>query len=129
MASALTLRDTRIERRNFERFPMDGWFADLVVRVRPGLPVDVREVSARGCVIDTNRSLLPGARVELAVTSNFGRRLVRGRVMRCHVGHISASVVRFAAALQFDDVVDWEELIPSLSWVSAAPGLTDTTGH
>lgn len=129
MASALTFREVPLERRRFERFLVDSWFPDLVMRVRPGLPVSVREVSSGGCVIDTNRSLLPGARVELAVTSNSGRRVVRGRVMRCHVGKISASVVTFAAAVQFDDAVDWNQLIPALAWIATATGVTDTAGH
>lgn len=129
MASALKLRATRNERRRFERFVIDSWFPDLVVRVRPGLPVHVREVSSGGCVIDTNRSLLPGARVELAVASNIGRHVLRGRVLRCQVGHISASAVTFAAAVQFDEAVDWDQLIPALSWVATATGVTDTTGH
>ncbi len=129
MASDMNLRRPTCERRRYARFPIESWFPDLVVRVRPGVPASVREVSTGGCVIDTNRSLLPGARVELAVASSFGRLLVRGRVLRCHVGHISASVVTFAAALQFDDGVDWQQLVPALSWLEAEAELIDTSGH
>lgn len=129
MAFAVSKRPRSLERRQFARFLVDGWFPDLVARVRPGLPARVREVATGGCVIDTNRSLLPGVRVELAVTSGFGRQLIRGRVVRCSVGQVSATTITFSAALQFDDEVDWHQLIPALTWIESEPVVTDTNGH
>lgn len=129
MAAVVTLRTHHYERRRFGRVRVETWLPDLVVRVRPGVPVRIRELSAGGCVIDVNRSLLPGNRVELAAVSSFGRQLVRALVVRCQVGQISASMITFAAALQFDETVRWEELIPSLTWTGGDSGVSDTNGH
>jgi PilZ domain-containing protein len=97
----------RIERRQCDRIaagPVPS------IRVRPGCPARVVDVSAGGALLETDRGLPPGALVELQMDFETRRCIVRGRVLRCAVAELRASAVKYRSAIAFDHSLAW--LVP-----------------
>jgi hypothetical protein len=72
-------------------------------RVRPGREVEVIDISAGGALIESSHRLLPGAAVDLYLTSD--RRQIdpaRGRIVRSAVSRLQAALVRYRGAIVFD---------------------------
>jgi hypothetical protein len=77
-------------------------------RVRPGHDVSVVNVSAAGALVDAAaHRLLPGTSIELQLATRDRRVSVRGRVLRCTVARLNASVVWYRAAIGFDRHLPW----------------------
>jgi hypothetical protein len=89
------------ERRSFVRAPGAAW-AVVGARIRPGHTVVVIDLSHGGALVDAALRLLPGASVDLQIESVLGRTVHGGRVVRSAVAELSASVVRYRAAIAFD---------------------------
>lgn len=80
------------------------WVRDL--RLRPGLPASLVNLSAGGALIETSTRLRPGGRVSIRVTGAGGRWSVSGRIVRAWVAAIDLDAVRYRGALVFDERVD-----------------------
>ena len=64
--------------------------------------------SCSGALVEGSARLLPGTHVDLHLLTRDGRVLVRCRVVRAFVCHLTASDVRYRSALAFDRAVDVE---------------------
>jgi PilZ domain len=76
------------------------------VRLRAGRELDVVNISDTGVLVDGAARLHPGAHVDVHVVTQDGRVLVRSRVVRAFVSHVSAEVVRYGGALAFEQTID-----------------------
>jgi hypothetical protein len=77
------------------------------VRIRPGHPAAVVDVSAGGVLIETSHRLRPGHGVELHMETKSRRASVRGRVLRCAVAQVRPSYVCYRGAIGFDAPLPW----------------------
>ena len=75
-------------------------------RLRTGGHLLVVDASSCGVLAETTERLLPGRHLDVHVVSVGGRLLVRARVARTFVCHVSADVIRYRGALTFDRPVD-----------------------
>ena len=71
-------------------------------RVRPGHEVELIDISAGGALIECRRRLLPGAMIELSLSSGERCTTVRGRVLRCAVVRVKPTAVSYRGAIGFD---------------------------
>jgi hypothetical protein len=76
-------------------------------RLRPGLDVELVEISAAGALIETSRPLRPGAVVELQLEVSGERATARGRVVRCEVASLIATRVSYRGAIGFEARLAW----------------------
>ena len=80
----------------------------LSARVRPGYRLVVIDLSAGGALVEAQRPLRPGSRVEVHLESDARRAMVAAKVLRCSVAAIDAeSGVTYRAALAFSEMCDW----------------------
>jgi PilZ domain len=78
-----------------------GWQSAAVLR--PGLEVDILDLSPGGARIASTARLKPGARAELHLTG-AGRRVIAGRISRCRVMRLMP--LRYEGAMVFDERLD-----------------------
>jgi hypothetical protein len=76
-------------------------------RARPGKHIVIVNVSANGALIEATHRLLPGANVELHLTTAERRATVRGRVLRCHVARLRPTSVCYRGAIEFANDLSW----------------------
>jgi hypothetical protein len=76
------------------------------VRLRAGRELAVIDLSSAGALVEGCSRLLPGTHVDVHVTTQDGRTLVRGRVVRAFVAYLDAEVVRYRGAIAFDRSID-----------------------
>lgn len=76
------------------------------MRLRTGRELDVINVSNGGALVEGTARLLPGTHVEVHVVTRDGRMLVRSRVVRAYVSHVTGDLVRYRGALAFERQVD-----------------------
>jgi hypothetical protein len=76
-------------------------------RVRRGVQVTIIDASAGGILIEAPHRLLPGMPLEIHLERREGISIVRGRVLRCVVSHLTASSVRYNGAIGFDQELPW----------------------
>jgi hypothetical protein len=72
------------------------------VRLRAGRQLAVIDISDTGMMAEGEMRLLPGTHVDVHLVTSDGRLLVRSRVVRAFVCHVSASTIRYRGALVFD---------------------------
>jgi hypothetical protein len=89
------------------------------VRLRAGRQLAVIDISDLGLMAEGEMRLLPGTHVDVHLMTCEGRLLIRSRVVRAFVCHVSASTIRFRGALAFD------RLVPTASAGYAIPGSRD----
>lgn len=77
------------------------------VRVRPGNPATLIDISAAGALIEIEQRLRPGSSVELVLDRGQYRASVRGRVLRCSVARVQASSLCYRGAIGFDRPLPW----------------------
>jgi len=75
------------------------------IRLRAGRQLSVIDVSNIGLMAEGEMRLLPGTHVEVHLVTSDGRLLVRSRVVRAFVHHVSASQIRYRGALAFSHLV------------------------
>ncbi len=75
------------------------------VRLRAGRQLAVIDISDVGLLAEGEMRLLPGTHVDVHLVTCEGRLLIRSRVVRAFVCHVSASTIRFRGALAFDRAV------------------------
>jgi hypothetical protein len=96
------------------------------VRLRTGRELTVIDVSNHGSLLEGTR-LLPGTHVDVHVTTQAGRVLVRCRIVRAYVAAVTASEVCYRSALAFDRPVDTSNAgypLPTLVTVNPSPAGT-----
>ena len=95
------------DRRRRARFRDQGLHGVISARVRPGHAVDIVDVSAAGALVETEKRLLPGAPIELQLTTEAGTTPMRGRVVRCSVARLRPSSVLYRGGISFDTHLPW----------------------
>ena len=75
------------------------------IRLRAGRELRVIDISDAGLMSEGEMRLLPGTHVEVHLVTAEGRLLVRSRVIRVFVCHVSSSKVRYRGALAFERAV------------------------
>ena len=75
--------------------------------VAPGHRARLIDVSAGGALIETSHRLLPGAPVELLMSTPSSRASVRGRVLRSAVVRVRPTWVCYRGAIAFDRDLPW----------------------
>lgn len=75
------------------------------VRLRAGRQLAVIDISDLGLMAEGEMRLLPGTHVDVHLVTCEGRLLIRSRVVRAFVSHLSGSTIRFRGALAFDRAV------------------------
>jgi hypothetical protein len=116
------------ERRTDARLSggMCAWL--VAARLRPGIDVDVLDLSAGGALVEGSFRLLPGVSVDLQLIATTACRLVRGRVSRCQVSAVDPFTgMRYRAAVVFDEPVEFphDDLVTPGYWLPrtlALPG-------
>jgi len=78
-------------------------------RLRGGREVALIDVSRAGALVEGPARVLPGTHVDLHVLSAAGRVLVRCRVARAFVHHLSTGAVVYRAGLAFERAVETDE--------------------
>lgn len=115
---------SRLERRRFARRAPAGAEPLARARLRTGRDVAVVDVSDGGALLEGTARLLPGTHVDAHLITRDGRLLVRSRVLRAHVCHVDAEIVRYRAAVAFEQRVDTAPHgypVPGLPACSGAP--------
>ncbi len=95
------------ERRAEQRHPAQAFHAIATVRVRPGIQATLIDLSASGAQLETARRLLHGSFVHVQFLTGHGVTTVRARVVRNHVGTLSACLIRYRSAVRFDRRLSW----------------------
>jgi hypothetical protein len=72
------------------------------IRLRAGRQLGVIDISDSGLLAEGEMRLLPGTHVDVHLVTDEGRLLIRSRVVRAFVCHVSASTIRYRGALAFD---------------------------
>jgi hypothetical protein len=84
----------------------------------------VIDVSNAGVLVEGVARLLPGTHVDVHVITADGRVLVRSRVVRAHVVHVEAELIRYRGALAFERAVATAKsgyTVPAILTTPAAP--------
>src|SRR5215467_12879654 len=75
--------------------------------VRRGAYVTIVDAFAGGVLIETPHRLLPGMPLDIYLQHAKCISTVRGRVLRCGVVHLTASSMRYRAAIVFEQRLLW----------------------
>jgi hypothetical protein len=81
-------------------------------RLRGARELTVANASSAGALVEGTARLLPGTHADVHVLTRHGRVLVRCRIVRAFVCHVTATQVRYRAALAFERPVDVEPSAP-----------------
>lgn len=76
------------------------------MRMRAGREMRVINLGNTGALVEGEARLLPGVHIDVHVVTRHGRVVVRSRVARAYVCHVTADTIRFRAGLAFDSIVD-----------------------
>jgi PilZ domain-containing protein len=79
----------------------------VAIRIRPGHPASVVDVSATGALLETSHRLLPGASVDLHIETRSHRASFRARVVRCTVARVRAAAIAYHGAVAFERHLPW----------------------
>jgi hypothetical protein len=100
------LRSERaVERRRTARRLVAGDEPLSQIRLRAGRQLAVINISDSGLLAEGEMRLLPGTHVDVHLVTDDGRLLIRSRVVRAFVCHVSAATIRYRGALAFDRAV------------------------
>jgi hypothetical protein len=72
------------------------------IRLRTGVELHVLNVSDGGASVEGVVGLPPGAHLDVYITKNGARTVVRARVLRCTVNALAAGTIRYQSALVFE---------------------------
>ena len=103
--TGLLRSDAVVERRRTARRSVAGDEPLSQIRLRAGRQLAVIDISDLGLLAEGEMRLLPGTHVDVHLVTNEGRLLIRSRVVRAFVCHVSASTIRYRGALSFDRAV------------------------
>src|SRR5262249_19043829 len=127
----VTMSDSGRNRRRASRLAGQDDHGITSIRIRPGHPASVIDVSSHGAMLETTHRLLPGTTVELQIEAGKARASVRGRVVRCAVAEVRASSLSYRGAVAFDRHLHWfatdGRAMPSTDACAALPGRAPAT--
>jgi len=95
------------DRRSARRLHEPEEHGIVSARVRPGHAAWIVNVSTSGALVETHYRLLPGTSIEFSVQTSDFRMLLRGRVVRCSVARVQATMIWYRGALDFDWPISW----------------------
>lgn len=97
-ADTLTIAERRHDERvrDFERHRISA------VKVRPGIQATLLDLSAGGAALETVHRLLPGRFVHVQFSHGGQGTTVRARVLRTEVSWLTAGIIAYRCAVQFD---------------------------
>lgn len=98
---------TAPDRRGDPRFSNTDRHGIVGARIRAGADVCVLDVSAGGALVETTQRLRPNGSIDLQLSTADSQVAARGRVTRCQVSRLSASVVWYRGAIAFDRALPW----------------------
>jgi hypothetical protein len=107
--------NTAPDRRGEPRFSSIDDHAIVAARIRAGADLCVIDASAGGALVETTQRLRPNGSVDLQLSTADTQVVARGRVTRCQVSRLSATIVWYRGAIAFDRALPW----------IASPGRTD----
>jgi hypothetical protein len=114
-------RDQHRERRRDRRAAAAGMRA----RVRPGHRLTVIDVGPGGALVEVDRALRPGTRVEVHLETDTQRWAASARVVRCAVAAIDSEAgITYRAALAFIETCEWLREAPTPSGYPVRAPLT-----
>src|SRR5262245_14214204 len=87
------------ERRRAVRRTPDAAEPLARVRLRTGRELHVVDLSSGGALVEGVARLLPGTHADVHVITRDGRLLVRSRIVRAYVCHLSSDAIRYRGAL------------------------------
>jgi hypothetical protein len=91
-------------------------------RVRPGHRLTVIDVSPGGALVEVERALRPGSRVDVHLETDLQHGTVSARVVRCAVAAIDSAGITYRAALAFVETCDWmREVLTPAGYAVHAP--------
>jgi hypothetical protein len=97
------------ERRSTPRWPgRHEHHPFTAARLRPGRDITLINLSTGGALVESGSRLLPGTRVDLQLLGSGIRRVVRGRVLRCHVCALRGDGVLYRGAVMFEEHLAWQ---------------------
>jgi hypothetical protein len=91
------------------------------VRLRTGRELQVVNIGPAGVLVEAAARLLPGTWVDVHVITTDGRELVRSRVVRAWVCHVSADAILYRGALAFDRLL-------AVAITAPGPSMPNKTG-
>ncbi len=92
------------DRRRDRRCRLSDTCWDARAVLRPGVPVTLVDISARGVLVESSVRLRPGALTEMQLTGAGTRLTVRGRLDRCYVAALEP--LRYRGVLMFEHMMD-----------------------
>lgn len=92
----------RVERRRLARQVPEVNAPWSRVRLRAGRELVVLDASAAGVRVEGSTRLLPGTHLDVHLTADEGRLIVRGRVVRAWVARISADAIGYQGVIVFE---------------------------
>ncbi|MBM3770615.1 MAG: PilZ domain-containing protein [Acidimicrobiia bacterium] len=90
------------ERRQHPRDPSAGARGVVAIRVRPGIQATLIDLSRSGAALETERRLVPGRFVHVQLAGPTSVVTVRAKVLRNAVSRLSAGLIVYRCAVQFD---------------------------
>ncbi len=95
------------EQRGARRHRSRDQHGILAAMVRPGHKVAVINASSCGALVEGMCRLLPGASIDLQITTPHGQSAIRARVARCSVVRVQAAAVWYRAGVVFECPLSW----------------------
>jgi hypothetical protein len=119
----------RLERRGARRRRAVREHGIESARVRR-VHVAVIDVAAGGVLVETPHRLLPGMPLDIHLERDKRVATVRGRVLRCTVVGLSATLVRYRGAIKFDQFLPWlaADVESGSSFTNAEPQQSGSAG-
>lgn len=93
----------------------------VTARVRPGIQTTLVDLSANGAALETERRLLPGRFVHIQLAGPRGAFTARAKVLRNAVSYLTAGLIVYRCAVQFDRLL-WIDKEGRLTFESSPPG-------
>lgn len=98
------------------------------MRVRPGIQATLIDLAANGAALETERRLLPGRFVHIQMAGPRGAFTVRAKVLRNGVSHLTAGLIIYRCAVQFDRLL-WIDKEGALTLDLYKPGQRPPSAH
>jgi hypothetical protein len=92
----------------------------MTLRVRPGIQATLIDLAANRAALETERRLMPGRFVHIQLAGPRGAFTVRAKVLRNGVSHLSAGLIVYRCAVQFDRLL-WIDREGGLTFDSSSP--------
>lgn len=93
----------------------------MTMRVRPGIQATLIDLAANGAALETERRLMPGRFVHIQLAGPRGAFTVRAKVLRNDVSYLTAGLIVYRCAVQFDRLL-WIDRDGQLTFEIGPPG-------